>query len=446
MFEKLHAKLGDFWWYSLMLFVACRAADLLNAFVGLWLVPKYVDPSELGAVLPLQNLSGLFAVPLSILATVFAKYINTYATRGEYGKVKSLIIDTILAACALFVLCIIAALITIPHFYIRLNIVPGMLTTLILASGFTTNIANLFTAALQGLKKFRVMSIQSFICAPVRLITMLLTMPFRALSGYILGQATPPAACSMLAAYSLHRDLRNIPIDTSWRKDCPEILRYFFYVAIYASFTTLFSSLQTTVYRQRLPEIESAAYYMLSRLAEITSYFGMSMIAIIFPLASEANENRDARVGILMKAILCTGVITTVMACIFAFFSEKIIMLVDVWRTYVQYAKLLPWLTIISGLGTIILSIVAYESACRRFLVINLTLLINAIWTIILISFTGFHFFDDLLPHQILDFMATCNLANLHNIVFATTFVLSVQLIVSLFVILKRKTHAITNT
>ena len=47
MLERLHARLGDFWWYSLMLFCACRAADLLNAFVGLWLVPKYVDPMRL---------------------------------------------------------------------------------------------------------------------------------------------------------------------------------------------------------------------------------------------------------------------------------------------------------------------------------------------------------------------------------------------------------------
>ena len=27
MLKKLHARLGDFWWYSLMLFCACRAAD-----------------------------------------------------------------------------------------------------------------------------------------------------------------------------------------------------------------------------------------------------------------------------------------------------------------------------------------------------------------------------------------------------------------------------------
>ena len=40
LLQRLHAKLGDFWWYSLMIFVASRAADYLNVFVGLWLVPK----------------------------------------------------------------------------------------------------------------------------------------------------------------------------------------------------------------------------------------------------------------------------------------------------------------------------------------------------------------------------------------------------------------------
>ena len=35
MFQKLHARLGDFWWYSLMLFVACRSGDVIQAFIGL---------------------------------------------------------------------------------------------------------------------------------------------------------------------------------------------------------------------------------------------------------------------------------------------------------------------------------------------------------------------------------------------------------------------------
>jgi len=30
LLNKLHARMGDFWWYSLMIFMAARAADRLN--------------------------------------------------------------------------------------------------------------------------------------------------------------------------------------------------------------------------------------------------------------------------------------------------------------------------------------------------------------------------------------------------------------------------------
>jgi len=33
---------GDLWWYSAMIFLACRFGDIINAFIGLWLVPKYI--------------------------------------------------------------------------------------------------------------------------------------------------------------------------------------------------------------------------------------------------------------------------------------------------------------------------------------------------------------------------------------------------------------------
>jgi len=141
----------------------------------------------------------LFArsVPLAVLATVFAKYVNTYATRGEYGKVKGFIRDVFAATAVLFALCIGGAYLIIPHFYVRLNVASGMLTVLILAAGFAGNVSNLFASALQGLKMFRTITVQSLISAPIRLATLLVAMPIRALSGYILGQTTPPAACSV---------------------------------------------------------------------------------------------------------------------------------------------------------------------------------------------------------------------------------------------------------
>ena len=53
--DRVHAKLGDLWWYTALLFVAQRLGDAVNMVLGLWLVPKYVPMQELGAVLPLSS-------------------------------------------------------------------------------------------------------------------------------------------------------------------------------------------------------------------------------------------------------------------------------------------------------------------------------------------------------------------------------------------------------
>ena len=90
MLAKLHARLGDFWWYSLMLFCACRAADLLNAFVGLWLVPKYVDPSELGAVQPLTQFANFLAIPVAAFANTFRNELTRLSIGKEFGKLKKI--------------------------------------------------------------------------------------------------------------------------------------------------------------------------------------------------------------------------------------------------------------------------------------------------------------------------------------------------------------------
>ncbi len=402
-----------------MIFLACRSGDVIQAFIGLWLVPKYVGQQELGAVLPLQQLCGLFAVPLAALATVFAKYVNTYATRGEYGKVKSFIIDVLRASAAVFIVCIVAAYIILPHFYLRLNIGAGLLTVLILASGFIGNISQLFTNALQGLKKFNAITVINFVSAPIRLVTLLVAMPIRALSGYVLGQTTPPATSSLIAAFALHRDLKSVPIDTSWRKDLPEILRYFGPILVYLAITTLCASISATVYRQRLPEVESAAYYVLSRFAEMAMYVGASMTVVLFPLAAEAHEKGEESTGVLKKTIWGTIVTTSLLAGLFTFISHGLLALTETWRAYTNYADLLPIMTITMGGASILAAVSSYEMACRRFGFISFILLANLFWISFLLIFTGYDFFRGTIPDSILDWMASTQMATLKNLIWA---------------------------
>lgn len=421
LLDKLHSRLGDLWWYSLMIFIACRSGDVIQAFIGLWLVPKFVGPEELGAVLPLQQLAGLFAVPLAILATVFMKYVNTYSTRGELGKVKSFIRDVFAAACAVFLVCILVAYLILPHFYERLKVTSGMLTVLILAAGFAGNIANLFNAALQGLKKFKTMTVQNLISAPIRLVTLLVAMPIRALSGYILGQATPPASCAALAALSLHQDLKSVPLDTTWRKDLPEIWRYLWPVAIFTTISILTGTIFTTIIRQRLPEVESAAYYMLSRFAEIAGYLGASITIVLFPLASEYHERGKSAFHLLAKSLLIQLITTLTLAFIFHLVGPTLFSRVETWEVYLPYVNLLPAMTLFVGSTALNVTYVTYETACRHFKTLSVFHILSIFASIFLVSFTGYEFFREILPNAIIEHMASLHLARLSTLVYTFT-------------------------
>lgn len=63
--HRIHERCGDLWWYAILLFVAQRFDNVINMFVGMWLVPKYVPQEELGAVLPLMSI--IFCIRLDIL-------------------------------------------------------------------------------------------------------------------------------------------------------------------------------------------------------------------------------------------------------------------------------------------------------------------------------------------------------------------------------------------
>ena len=155
MFKKLHVKLGDFWWYSLMLFCACRTADILNAFVGLWLVPKYVDPSELGAVMPLANFANFLALPAAIFAMTFMKEVNSLAISKEYGKMKTLIRGVFTATGIFLIVTIFASRLLMPSFMKSIRIAEGSLGFLILTSAFVGCVAPIYTNVLQALKMFK---------------------------------------------------------------------------------------------------------------------------------------------------------------------------------------------------------------------------------------------------------------------------------------------------
>ena len=412
--RKLRSRLGDLWWYSAIIFVACRSGDLIQAFIGLWLVPKFVPQEELGAALPLLQAGSVFGLPLSILVVPFSRWLTLYAARGERGKIKRLLSIAFAGTAAAFGIAAIAARFILPLFFERLSVAAGSLGLLIVCAGLVGPFSSVFGSALQGLKRYGAIAAIAAASAPLRLAVMLVAMPFRALSGYVLGQISAPALNIVCSLAALRRDIgRDIHATPLGRDDVRAMFRYAVPFAAYMAAGTLLGAWQSLLFRQRLPEVESAAFYIISRFGEISTYFAMAMGAVLFPMAVEAAARGAGAARLLARSLagaLATGLVATL--CLWAF-GGPLLGLVPLWRPYAPYAGLMAAFSLRMTLCAANGAFCSFETASGHFSFLRYWLPLTAVETGALVAFTGYGAFRGILPDASVDWMRGLGAARL---------------------------------
>ena len=412
--HRIRGRIGDLWWYSILIFIACRSGDAVQAFIGLWLVPHYVPQNELGAALPLLQIGSAIGLPLSILVIPFTRWLTLYASRGEYGKVKRLLSLSFRSVAVAFVLAVVMARFVFPLFFERMRIEEGALGVLIICAGLVGPFSNVFGSALQGLKRFKTIALINAVGAPVRLVVMLVTMPFRALSGYMAGQISSPALCIVISWFSLRKALgRNVKAVSLGRDEVREMLRYTAPVAMNAIVATIFGTWQALLIRQRLPEVESAGFYIISRLAEVATYAGLSLSVVVFPLSAEAREKGESG-NLLLGHLLCGTLLPGIaLMLFFAFCGRWLLDLVPLWRDYAGYAPLLTVYTLRLSLTATLGAFSTFEFAAGRFSFLWYWIPISVIDTGVLGVLTGYGAFIGILPQSVVDWMASISAARI---------------------------------
>ena len=439
LLNRLHARLGDLWWYSLMIFVACRSGDVIQAFIGLWLVPKYVGPEELGAVLPLSSFASFLALPVSIFAMAFAKEITTLATKQRYGEMKTLIRGVFLTVAAALILAIIASRLLMPLFLERIRIAEGSLGLLILISAFLACTAPIYTNALQALKKFKALSVLNLIYAPIRLIVLLITMPIRPLSGYFVGQASTPFLQVVTSVFCLKKEL-SVPAERYWNKT---VFRRFgvFIMGIsgYMFISALTGLVENLVLRQRLPDIESAAYYMTTRFSEISAFVTGTLLLTLFPFTAEMAENGKATRPLVLKVSAITILFGALLAGFFLLFGKQLIHLLPNGDRYSEYAWAIPWLIAITTIGSIWGYHANTEISAGRFGFLKWWIPTGLIYPAAMMLVTGHGYFTHILPVNLVAFLKTHNIASLQSFLCWTSAITAIRVAFTLIDLIRQK-------
>ena len=421
MLAKLHDRLGDFWWYSLMLFCACRAADLLNAFVGLWLVPKYVDPSELGAVMPLTQFANFLAIPVAAFANTFRNELTRLSIGKEFGKLKTLMRGVFAATAVFLFLAIIIARFVLPAFLERIRIVEGSLGLVIIAASFVSAVAPIYSNALQALKKFKAQSILSIVGAPVRLIAMLLAMPFRAITGYFVGQAAVPVFTIGASVIALRKEL-SVKAEPYWNRESTKK-----FTKLFATFITIgiidgfYLLVEATILRQRLPDLDSAGYYMATRFSEIAAFLATTLVFTIFPFAAEKSSRGEDNRPLLMKAIGANAMFCLSIALPFLLCGKWILSLLPHGDKYAAYWWAIPWLIGITFITSVIGFFMTTEISANRFGFMKWMMPLDIAYPALLLLVTGYGYYASYIPASWTAFLDAHNIRSLDTMLWWMT-------------------------
>lgn len=415
MLEKLKKRLGPLWYYVALIFIAQRLGDVINTLIGLWLVPKYVCPSELGAVLALAQVGGVLGIPLAILMVPFEKFLNIFAVRAEYGKVKSLLRDALILVVLSIVVAYACSYFLMPHVYERMRVQEGLMTHLIVVSGVLATVSPLFLVAMQAAKKFRQLSILSALSAPVRLLALLIALPLRGLTGYFAGQVCTDGFSMGYALLALKKTfLSNVKCVSYW-PHWREIWRYTWPVI----FLTISGRIQLTteffVVRHWLTDTESGAYYFITRFAEIPICLWTATRMVFFPLVSERHDAGQSTSRMFYQSVSFILLGGCVVIGLFHVAFPFVLSLLPMWQRYVEYAPLLGVVGATCVVRTAFACFVAYETACRRFGYVVYTSVFYLIEALLLYCIGGIGFFEGWLPAHVIQWIQSCGLVSLRS-------------------------------
>ena len=439
---KLRIRMGDLWWFTVLLFIAQRASDVINAAVGLWLVPKYVSVSELGAVLPLTSVGTMLALPLSLISLPLLKFFNEYIRHGTYGKAKKLLRDTLFFSAGLLILLFALSSVLMPAVFDRMRVENGRLSVLIMTSGVIAALSPMFLTILQAQKLFRAMALISLIMAALRMATMCVCLPIRGLSGYFVGQIVPSlfffGAVLLISRQTLGKNVRcEAYLSEDWRT----IARYSAAPVLYTLFATFTVTVQSFVIRRCLPDVDSAAYYMLMRFAEIALTIGTTCALILFPLAAEESATGPKRSRLLLQALtvplaggfIFTLVITPTVWLLFRHVPD--------WLCYLPYIPHLAVLCLSGAIGGAIHCYFTFQCARGVFSYIPLFCMLLAIEGVFLYCLTGYTFFAPWLPESWLNTLTAWNPCRLSVVIGISALFYLVMFAYALVDILRPKTN-----
>ncbi len=352
---------------ALFLFLALRVGDVVNAAAGMWFVPRYISPEEIGAVLPITSFATFLSLPVFAFAMTVMKESACLSSKGERGKVKTLLCGVFVAAAVMMAGALGVSAFLLPRFLSAMRVSDASSGALVVFAAFLGCVAPVYTDALQSLKRFRALAAVEIGGAVVRFAVMLAVMPLRALFGYFAGQAALPAFRILGSVMSLRGEL-SVKAEPYWnRAAVKRVALAFIATTAYQAAPMAASLVEQTIMRTALPPVDSAGYYMVSRFSDFLYFLTFPLLLVMFPYTASAAQRDASTRTFVLKCSAVTLAAAALMSAVYALFGECLLSLLPHGADYAAYVRYMPLLVGVTALTACQVFVTNAEVSAGRF-------------------------------------------------------------------------------
>ena len=365
--HKLKRRLGPLWWHAFLMFMVGRVGDVVGLYIALILVPDHLPGDKLGDVLPLVRMTLLIGVPLAVVGRTAMKFIGVFLVGGEDGKVKQLLRDLSVVMVGIAVATMGCLALVWTYIQDCLKVDDDAILWLVGATAVVSCLEPVATMAAQGLKKFHRLILAKLASPIVRLVVVVVLIERLQVAGYLAGNFVAISTILLILSGCIRGFLKKNVIAESYRSHIPEMLRYMVPTALIVTPVAFQQTFEPFVIASRLPNVDSAGYYIAAMFGNIPLWVAPAMLPFLFPLVSERFEKGLSTAKMYVQSVVVIAGIGSVVTVLCAFGGEYVLGLRETWAEYIEYAPYMWKISVITTITVLLNCHMMHESACRRF-------------------------------------------------------------------------------
>lgn len=349
-----------------ILFVGTMIVNVLNYIFNL-VIGRLLSISEYGDLVSLESICMIIGVLGGTLAIAVTRKVSTYKAKKDFEGLRKFKqyfekVSLIFGFLVCFILLCFSGLITK---FLQTPFSPLIILDISFIFIF---LAAFYNAILQGLQRFKTLSILGVIGAALKLVIgiSLVTIGLSttgAIIGYIF-----PTLLGVFAIYFLIRDINRIKIKDHNQKIKLKAIHFlalskYFFATL--CLTLLYNTDLLMVKHFFSPE-DAGLYSSLAVLARII-FFGTGVLAVaLLPMATEKYEKGEKHLHLFVFSSGLIAVLATILTIIYFLFPNLIISLLF-GNKYLQGANLLGYMAIMMAVYTVLHVAIVYLISIKNF-------------------------------------------------------------------------------